>query len=86
MMEPVLIVAIVFGGVVLGLVVIGSTILMGIKILKGDMSRKGQRLQSDEARILQEIHQGLERMESRLEALETILFDQKGKKYHEKDR
>lgn len=79
-MEPILIVAIVFGGVVLGLVVIGSTILMAIKILKGDMSRKGQRLQGEEARILQEIHQGLERMENRLEALETILFDQKGKK------
>ena len=79
-MEPILIVAIVFGGVVLGLVVIGSTILMAIKILKGDMSRKGQRLQSEEARILQEVHQGLERMENRLEALETILFDQKGKK------
>ncbi|PKN24402.1 MAG: phage-shock protein [Deltaproteobacteria bacterium HGW-Deltaproteobacteria-21] len=79
-MEPILIVAIVFGGAVLGLVVIGSTILMGIKILKGDMSRKGQRLQSEEARILQEVHQGLERMENRLEALETILFDQKGKK------
>ena len=75
-MEPILIVAIVFGGAVLGLVVIGSTILMGIKILKGDMSRKGQRLQSEEARILQEVHQGLERMENRLEALETILFDQ----------
>jgi len=80
MMEPVLIVAIVFGGVVLGLVVIGSTILMAIKILKGDMSRKAQRLQTEEARVLQEIHQGLERMESRLEALETILFDKKGKK------
>ncbi|RJR40711.1 MAG: hypothetical protein C4576_19960 [Desulfobacteraceae bacterium] len=79
-MEPVLIVAIVFGGVVLGLVVIGSTILMAIKILKGDMSRKAQRLQTEEARVLQEIHQGLERMESRLEALETILFDKKGKK------
>ena len=75
-MEPILIVAIVFGGAVLGLVVIGSTILMAIKILKGDMSRKGQRLQSEEARILQEVHQGLERMENRLEALETILFDQ----------
>jgi phage shock protein B len=80
MMEPVLIVAIIFGGVVLGLVVLGSTILMAIKILRGDMSKKGQRLQSEEARILQEVHQGLERMENRLETLETILFDQKGKK------
>ena len=80
MMEPVLIVAIIFGGVVLGLVVLGSTILMAIKILRGDMSKKGQRLQSEEARILQEVHQGLERMENRLETLETILFDQEGKK------
>ncbi len=81
-MEGIVIVAIVFGGLVLGLVVIGSTILMAIKILRGDLSKKGQRFQADEVRVLQELHQGLERMERRLEALETILFDQKrGEKY-----
>jgi len=30
---------------------------------------------SDEARIIQEIHQGLARMEERLEALETIIME-----------
>ncbi len=29
----------------------------------------------DETRLLQEIHRGLERMEERVEALETLLFD-----------
>jgi phage shock protein B len=77
MMESIFIVAIVFGGLVLGLVVVGSTILMAIKILRGDLSKKGQRLQTDEVRILQELHRGLERMEKRMEALETIIFDQK---------
>ncbi len=75
-MESIVIVAIIFGGLVLALVVAGSTILMAIKILKGDLSRRGQRLQTDEVRILQELHQGLERMEKRIDALETIVFDQ----------
>lgn len=75
-MEFIFVVAIIFGGLVLGLVVLGSTILMAIKILKGDLSKQGQRLQSDEVRVLQEVHQGLERMERRMEALETIIFDQ----------
>ncbi len=39
--------------------------------------RSGKMAQSDEEdiRIIQEIHQGLERMEKRIEALETILLD-----------
>ena len=30
----------------------------------------------EEAKVMQEIHQGLSRMEQRIEALETILYDQ----------
>lgn len=75
MMEGIVVTAIIFGGLVLGLVVVGSTILMAIKMLRGDMSKKGQKLDNEEARTLQEIHQGLERMEKRLEALETIVSD-----------
>lgn len=75
MMHGIAVTAIIFGGLVLGLVVVGSTILMAIKMLRGDMSKKGQRLDNEETRTLQEIHQGLERMERRLEALETIVFD-----------
>jgi len=78
-MEGVLIVAVVFGGTILALAIIGSTILMAIKILRGGLSRKGQKTQTEEARIIQEIYQGLSRMEERVEALETILLETKGK-------
>ena len=69
--------AIVFGGTVLCLAIIGSTILMAIKILKGGVTRKGQQTQTDEAKIIQEIYQGLSKMEQRVEALETIILDRK---------
>ena len=78
-MHGVLIAAIVFGGSVLVLAIIGSTILMAIKILKGGLSRKGQRVQTEEARMIQEIYQGLSRMEARVEALETIILDRERK-------
>jgi len=47
-MHSVLVVAIVFGGIVLALAIIGSTILMAIKILRGGFSRKGQKLDADD--------------------------------------
>jgi phage shock protein B len=78
-MHEVLIIAIVFGGTVLALAVIGSTILMAIKILKGGLSRKGQKVQTEEARMIQEIYQGLSRMEERVESLETIILDRERK-------
>lgn len=74
-MEGPFVVMIVFGGIVLALVVIGSTILMGLKILKGGISQKGQKNQSNEARVIQEIYQGLAKMEDRVESLETILME-----------
>jgi phage shock protein B len=74
-MQGVMIVTIVFGGIVLSLAVIGATVLMGIKILKGGVSRKEQQNEAQEARMIQEIHKGLSRMESRIEALETIVLD-----------
>ena len=76
-MQGPVIVAIVFGGTVLCLAIIGSTILMAIKILKGGVTRKGQQTQTDEAKIIQEIYQGLSKMEQRVEALETIILDRK---------
>ena len=78
-MHAVLIVAIVFGGSVLVLAIIGSTILMAIRILKGGVSRKGQKVQTEEARMIQEIYQGLSQMEARVEALETIILDRERK-------
>jgi len=57
--------------------VLGVMIVVIIKVLKGGRSGKG--LDDDEARIMQEIHQGLERMEKRVEALETLLLDKERK-------
>ena len=72
-MKEALIVAIVFGSFVLIPAVIGGTILMSIKLLKGGATRKDQ---AEDSKIIQEIYQGLSRMEARVEALETILMDQ----------
>jgi phage shock protein B len=74
-MDAALIMAIIFGGSVLALAIIGSTLLMAIKIIKGGVSRKEQRLESNEAKLIQEIYKGLSRMEERIEALETIILD-----------
>jgi len=74
-MEGVLFIIVVFGGIVLVTAIIGSTILMGLKIIKGGASPGGQKAQTDEAKIIQEIYQGIGRMEERVEALETILLE-----------
>jgi phage shock protein B len=78
-MQGIIMLGIIFGGAVLALAVVGGTILMGLRILRGDFSRRGQKLQSEEAGMIQEIYQGLSRMERRVEALETIILDREGK-------
>jgi phage shock protein B len=79
-MQGAVIVAIVFGSIVLGLAIVGSTILMAIRIIKGGVTKKQQAQQAEETRMIQEMFQHLSRMETRIEALETILLDrQKGK-------
>ena len=76
-MHAVMIVATVSGGVVLALAIIGSTILMAIKIIKGGVSRAGQKSQAEEAKMIQEIYEGLSKMEQRIDSLETIILDSK---------
>ncbi len=79
MMHGLSVLAIVFGGSILLLAIIGSTILMALKILKGGLTRKGRQNESQEVRMIQEIYQGLSRMEERVDALETIIIDHKRK-------
>jgi phage shock protein B len=79
-MEGVIIVFIV---IALPLIIIAGTILLGIKIIKGGSSPKDPRARADETRIIQEIYQGLTRMEERVEALETILIESEK---HRKER
>ena len=74
-MKEVLIVAIVFGSIIIALAIIPVSILLAIKFFKGGLSRTDQKQQAEEAKMIQEIYQGLSRMEERVEALETILLD-----------
>ena len=61
-------VLIVFGSLLAGLVIICWTI---VKLL----GRNPNQGSAEEARMIQEIHQGLVRMEQRVEALETLLLE-----------
>ncbi len=75
-MHTLMILGIIFGSIILMLMVIGGTILMGIRIIKGGgVSHKSQKLHAEETKMIQEIYQGISRMETRIDALETILFD-----------
>ena len=74
-MEVILFIAIVFGGSILALAILGSTVLMAIKIIRGGISPKSKKLQAEETKNIQEIYKGLSRMEERVEALESVLLD-----------
>jgi phage shock protein B len=67
-------------GLVLGVVLIFVTFLFSavvifVKLLKGGASKNMQKNNADESRMIQEIYQGLARMEERVESLETILME-----------
>ena len=76
MMTPVIIVAIVFTAIVLIIAIISTSILTGIRIRRGGLSEMDKQQQNEEARMIQEIHNALSEMETRIETLETILMDQ----------
>ena len=76
-MKEVLMLAIVFGSIVLALAIIPGAILLAIKFFRGGQSAGDQ---AEEAKMIQEIYKGLSRIEERVEALETILLDQEGRK------
>ena len=78
-MEAISIVGLLFIAPVIALAVICGTILIAIRIIKGRGTRSNQAQEVDEAKMIQEIYQGLSRMEERVEALETILMDRTGK-------
>lgn len=74
-MEALSIIILLFIAPVIALAVICGTILIAIRIIKGGGTRRDQAQEVDEARMIQEIYQGLSRMEERVEVLETILLD-----------
>ncbi len=81
-MHEVAIVGIVFGSIIIMLAIIPVTILLIIRLFKGGISRTDRNKQAEEARMIQEIYQGLSRMEERVETLETILLDREKEDRH----
>ncbi|MEW5912062.1 MAG: hypothetical protein AB1814_05875 [Thermodesulfobacteriota bacterium] len=70
----------ILGFVALVLALLGGVAVAIVRIIKGPRARAEDSDQQEEARLMQELHQGLSRMEQRIEALETILLekDKKG--------
>jgi phage shock protein B len=80
-MEGALIVSVVFGSAVLILAIVAGTILLAIRMIKGRTSPKDRQDLADEARMVQEIYQGMSEIENRVESLETILLDKEKKDF-----
>ncbi len=55
---------------------IGVMVFIISRAGKGGGSKGSAKVQADETRLIQEIHQGLVKMESRIESLETLLLDE----------
>jgi len=70
-----LITAVVFGCIVLALAAVAGILYLFIRLLGGGISSEARRLQSEETKMIQDIYNGLLRMEERVETLETILLD-----------
>ena len=64
---------VVEGALVLVLAGIAAIVVaVGVRLFRGAGDRASQ---AEDARTIQEIYQGLSRLEKRIETLETILFD-----------
>jgi phage shock protein B len=68
------------------LATIGFMVIMIVRTAKGSPARKRERHDADETRIIQEIHHGLTKMNTRVEALETLVLDQDRSKEARFDR
>ncbi|TKB12391.1 hypothetical protein [Desulforhopalus sp. IMCC35007] len=80
-MLNIIIVSIVFGSIVALAALICGTILIVLKTRSRNSSTGAG--DPEEARTIQEIYQSLNRMEKRIESLETILMDNKEKEGHQ---
>lgn len=76
-MLPAIIVSIIFGSIVALAALICGTILIIVKS-RGKYNT-GHGANNEEAEVIQELYRGLEKMERRIESLETILMDNRKK-------
>ena len=75
-MDVTAVVGIVSGGVIVLCLILGIVFLAALKILKGGGKHSRRGVDPEEAKLMQQIHQGLQRMDDRVESLETLLIEQ----------
>ncbi len=81
---PVLfIVFIVFLAPIIALALFAGFVLAMIRSWRGESPHQNKHQQDEETRMIQEIYQGLLKMEDRIAALETILLDSERKRKDE---
>ena len=69
-----LVIVLIFGLPVIA--VLGHYLVEAMKVARGDTGKKkSKELDVEETELIQQIHKGLQRMEGRIEALETILME-----------
>ncbi len=74
-MRWIMMLSVILGIALLGAAVIGGIIVLFIKILRGGSSRKEHYLMAEETQMIQNVNNGLSRLEARVQTLETILLD-----------
>ncbi len=73
------VIAAVFAFILLALGILGGVAVAIVRLIKGPQGKQAAQADEDEARVIQDLHKGLARMESRINALETILLEKQGK-------
>ncbi|MCF7668190.1 MAG: hypothetical protein K9N48_00230 [Verrucomicrobia bacterium] len=69
-----------FGFLVLFLVLFSVVFLIVRLAGKGGASKEGRMRDADETRIIQELYDGMNKLEERIESIETILIEKEGRK------
>ena len=81
-MHGAIIVGICIGGAILLIATLGLILIGIIRAAKtGGSSKKDKQSHADETKMIQDIFNGLSKMEERIEALETILIERQKKNY-----
>jgi phage shock protein B len=79
-MHGAIIVGICIGGAILLIATLGLILIGIIRAAKtGGISKKDRQTHADETKMIQDIFNGLSKMEDRIEALETILIERQKK-------
>lgn len=66
--------------ITVGLPIVCGTLICLVKILRGGGGKKRRQTEAEEARLIQQIHRDVTRLESRIESIETIVMEYNRKK------